>query len=884
MDETIAKYLTALQIDLKTPDLAIEAKDYLQSKSIDFLSENREDVAALFYQVLCTFQRTCKGKIGEEIEKETISLFEHIAQLSTDLENQSKDSNLMTIWFLNELYQKARISKETAIDMDGLKEDIGNLIAGLGDIRYVFKIKQNGEKAFPINRLIVRVLKDDEFSSMKAITLYHIKMFQLAVELFHEENEKEVINKLVDECNLKFLDYLDGTHKIIDTKDFLNYQKNGVMIFYNGSKNSVLIRHEKKSYFKTDEPKWEEYVGVEVNAQKDVIGHYVIIEDLKNIELLDFSALMKKNPTTALELIYDKGFYNIFCENSLYLLGDEIYPINKYSVNDKYIIEGFLDRQGKVYKKDKLNTVIQGYKMVGIKRNALNQVSFGLCQCLLEKNNIGVEQLGLNSLSNGEWYQNQVLKNWVNANSNIKEALEFVLKKLILDLEYCKNNLVYHNIKETDLLPYSLDFGWVYNILNIPQEKKSIYVGVVAGNGEGSHCLYINNIKTMAGKSNPQKECLNLEELVFYSELSELEKEEYNTEGVEHYVVFDDSQDRWYGSIEDEILYRYIVQLELIMDRNSLDAELCNIITINQFKDIKGYMELHKDALMAEDAGEKVFLDFDSMVVYRLVHNLIWNKISKDKWNSFYKIIMHHQKLKFSDIADDIVFQRKEENALYVPKDNSGSDGTLCRTYFEYLVDKTKRERNSIYSPKITFDEGESKYKIREKVIEKIVFLFDNICSGTGSCNALAFYLNKEELVSSGWDESKKTIMRMSQQKYQVNDEIVPVHKIIEMNKITEINVHSYYGTEAGVRRIESLLEKCAYDNVKVDYKHKITKYYMQIADEVKKIWSETPDTTRDYCTFIREFNQPKKNVFPSKMLEDAGKSICLFVKKSEQN
>lgn len=32
----------------------------------------------------------------------------------------------------------------------------------------------------------------------------------------------------------------------------------------------------------------------------------------------------------------------------------------------------------------------------------------------------------------------------------------------------------------------------------------------------------------------------------------------------------------------------------------------------------------------------------------------------------------------------------------------------------------------------------------------------------------------------------------------------------------------------------------------------------------------------------IREFNMPKRNVFPEKMLSDAKKAICMFVLKAE--
>lgn len=135
-------------------------------------------------------------------------------------------------------------------------------------------------------------------------------------------------------------------------------------------------------------------------------------------------------------------------------------------------------------------------------------------------------------------------------------------------------------------------------------------------------------------------------------------------------------------------------------------------------------------------------------------------------------------------------------------------------------------------------------------------------------------------LVAADWERIRKEKFRNTLQKYQVEDKVVSVHDIIETNEITEICVHSYYGTDEGVTRVKGFLQECGYKETKVDYGHKIERYFNQIEQDADKLW--TTKKEGNYCVFIREFNQPKKNVFPDAMLIDAKKAICIFVKKPE--
>lgn len=155
--EELKKYLNALQVGTDSLKVTEEAKDYLYSEPIKFLSDNREEVAELFYQILCSYQRIVGKEVEKQIEDSVIELFKRVATINTDAETRSKNSNLMTIWFLNELYKGVNLFSDQ--NNKTLEESIGALIEGLDDISFVFNIERDGNKVFPIHHLIADLVR-----------------------------------------------------------------------------------------------------------------------------------------------------------------------------------------------------------------------------------------------------------------------------------------------------------------------------------------------------------------------------------------------------------------------------------------------------------------------------------------------------------------------------------------------------------------------------------------------------------------------------------------------------------------------------------------------------------------------------------------------------
>lgn len=872
MDNELIYYSQALQAETVQPELIDAAFECLLSKNIDFLSWNRQSVSELFYQILKNCKRIYEEETVEKVGEKVLELFNHIGKINTDIDTRSSDSNLITIWFLNILYTNATIEDEEFEDY------IEDIIKGLNDIDFIFDIKKSdGSRVFPIDKLISKVIRDVKFKEMKKITPYHIRMLKLAVKIFDDRDDCQIIESLKTECNLKFLDYMDDSSEIIDTKEFLNYKKNGVMIFHNLLNKSILIRHEKKSYFSLDVPIEGIKIEKELNSKQDIIGYFVIIKREDDSEIIDIESVISENPIKILDLIYKKNLYNIFHKKALLKINDEYQAVNPYAVNDAYIIEGIVS-VGKPFIKEKICEVIKEHGMVMLYTNSINSVTLGLCLNLLQKENIGIDSLKLDSCSHDDWLQNQILYNWVNSTKDPIDSISFILNKWYNELNYCSGSIKSYDIINVDMLPYASNLHWIYQTLGIPEDKYSIYYGTIEHDDDSKPYLSIVNSRTMAGKETPINTEISITDLHVEDVLSKSEFDDYCMLGKEHYVVYDTVIGKFSGKVEHEPIYRLLAQVERFATSKSLPFELDLIVDADCLNVFKERMFLQKEALMLEDASHKLFFNFDTMSIYRLIHNMVYYKVTAENWHNYFNVIMNHQMLDFSGIKSDEHFKRTHANILYVPKDGTYSDGTLSRVFYECLI-SPGREKYNIYSPNISKD-ANGQYMVNGNIIDKVVFLFDNFCKGTSTTEVLAFYLNKESIFKSDWVENKFEAYKKARQKYVVDNMAISVFDIISTNKIVDIGVHSFYGTDVGTDRIKEKLAEYGFPEATVTYNCKITSWYRNIREDVEAIWPQ--EKSDDFCVFIRKYNQPKKNVFPKEMISDPMRSITLFVVKNE--
>ena len=248
----------------------------------------------------------------------------------------------------------------------------------------------------------------------------------------------------------------------------------------------------------------------------------------------------------------------------------------------------------------------------------------------------------------------------------------------------------------------------------------------------------------------------------------------------------------------------------------------------------------------------------------------------------------------FEEIQKDPYFQLLEEKTLYVPKDKEEQDAVLSSIYMVHLKTHYIRDKKSLYRRELSKNE-DGKFCIDNQVIEKIVFLFDNIESGTSSNRTMALYLGKEQqwIVWRKERDSRKSEenlvkelekCRPSMHTYIVDGKEVMVSEIINTNN-PAVYLHSYYGTDEAKKLGREFLKICGIEVSEdtVSYENEITTKAELIRTECEAVWpKQAPVFNGNQYLVVREFNMPKQNVFPKEMCGDAERVICLFVKKRE--
>lgn len=901
-------YLQALQAGQHERRIILKTIEELKSCTPQELSEYRLLVAALYCQLLQYCQSMYKGNVPQDIVEELLQTFESIEQIGVEAtEKERYDSNLTTVWFLHELKTHGKVGDVWKIEDELLQKSIQILIQELDNIYFVFDIKEDEQYVFPIHNMIAKVVERPEFVDINnPLGIYQIHILQLAVRLFINcEDKQKILQTLIDQCNLRFIKYLNASGYIIDTMDLLNYQKNGVMIFYDAMTNKVLVRNKSRNYFE-GKPLWE-IGGVTIEEEKDhhrnKIGFFVEYDLEKSDSLKDHSDILKSEDgrQAFLRLVFDKKAYNILFEHSIIKKADgSLLPVNPYCYNDNKIVKGWLkSKTGTIYEKEHLIDAIREYRSSALKvckECVMNRVTFGLAIMLLQNENVGVNGLGVDELNSSEWYQSQVLKNWVEHCSDSIEALTFVAGQWQRENEYCvitykknknskEKNIEEHEIEPLDFYPLKSDNSWMYQIIIGCKNPTGWYVlhGKVQEDSEGKFILVVDLVSDVVGKKFSQD--TEMTQLLIDTEFLDDPEgliEEIWGSGDEYYLLYNNKKQS--GVVCNQTLLKMLSALEKTQSKNYLTLETASEISWTQYDEITDMMLLQGAAL--EEVGKRYFCDFDSQVYYRLIHNLLWSEIDKAKMGSYLKIFMHHQKLKFSEINRDEKFMRKDVNTLYVPKDGRESDSVLTSIYETYLKAKSVRESNDMYNYMLELKEDGFYYN--DNRINNIVFLCDNFECGSATIRMLKAYLNLD--VTDESEKRKVEQVRANRQKYFIKQngsdvapeqrDEVPLESVIKKNNCT-IEIHGYYGTEIGKKAVEDFLNEQHINSGVVSYERQITKQATQIINEVKEIWPRFAPKENVY-TVVREFNMPKMNVFPVTMLNDPKRAICMFVKKDE--
>lgn len=270
----------------------------------------------------------------------------------------------------------------------------------------------------------------------------------------------------------------------------------------------------------------------------------------------------------------------------------------------------------------------------------------------------------------------------------------------------------------------------------------------------------------------------------------------------------------------------------------------------------------------------------------RILNHLFIYDITVKKQENFMKLISYHKVTDFKEACAQVKSMLKP-NVLFIPKEKYSTDNTLTRIYENYLREEKFRE-HSLYLHELAFYKG--KYCIEKKEIKKICFIFDTVLSGKQTVDNLKNYFS----------EAGKTKDDRSN-KYYCERKEIPIKDIMYQNNIDSVTCVFLNYAHIDKPNIDVNNDNNKKDNSwqgKVDgffksinVKYEIKKIHeidfgnnnAQIFNLAKQVYGKIEiDEDGTFFPLIREFNMPKKAVFPKKCMKNPRSISCLFGLKKE--
>ena len=878
MNNMFEANLRLLKIGELEESQILEIQEAFFRLKTEYIDKNRRLVAQTFEALLEQIQETYAdiNKIPQLILDNVIRIFANIEHIPLyAVEEEKVDGSIILLRLLSFLKQHNSIQGDNDFSkLDDIRDFLNIIAEDLEQMRFIFDFKQDGNLMFPIDKLLVGVINDSHFlSQTKKIAQKDYYALKLAVRFFKRDSEGErIIAGIRKDCNLRFIDYLNQDSYLVDTKSMLNYQKNGVMVFWNSREKKILVRSNDDAYFKNakiNDTELQFTIEHEVTKDQQIpIGSFVEIgcDDTDvSVNLADLMKSVDKR-VEVLKLFFNKGS-NIFLPHAIRESADgTLHPMNPFSSSDKRIIIN-----DKALLLDDIKGAFDEYSNLALaisRKNPCNRVSIGTFALLTTINAAPWAEL-LEAYEEEDFYQNQMICRWMEQTSG--ELAGDMLRSLYTELSYCERGTEGFRerlIQKQHFYPFRAAIKSYIALLDKRfGDKVDIVVGVVTNGKTGKSII------------NQEDEAVWKDE-----QIVDPEKILDMLESTKVYCIHCDDQ---VYVLEQNVL-KAVYGLKQVFAK-CMDFACTAKISLGQYELIKKSMELHKEALLegAERAFPKGEAYFDDQVYYRLIHNMLAYSVGAAKVETYFDIIAAHDKISFEGIKDDNHFRLNEKGVLYVPKDMYSSDSVLSTVYNRYIKPKDVRDSSNLYDEQLV-RKSDGYYRFNHK-IQKIVFLFDNFESGTNTINCIAAYLETCLLDSSPIKEEQlrkaveKTKLRI--QKYYCSEDgeenIVSLYEILHQNNCV-IEAHAYYGTEGAKQRIDAFLERNKIKHEPTSYMYPIQCTIGDISEKVKIIWPKC-NVKEDKYAVIREFNMTKINVFPEEMLLDAGKAITLFIKKREK-
>lgn len=857
IEEKMKELVQCLNLPGNKQETLLEALNFLKNLNTDEIAANSEWVATLFCTTICN----CTEEMVNEsaIAKLILESYNNIKDLEGKYE-EKVSVEIIIMRFLKRLNDMSGMTggELTPID-DDMQQQFNVLCGKLEEMKIIFKLEDEKMTVFPIGKLLAVVIgKDYVFEKLDEVTL---NTFLLALEIFDADKyivEKNKLDEIIDQCNLKCLKYLanQSTLRIGGEVWKENFKRNGVLILGNVARGTIYIRHPAKSYFSSLEGEERNKLESEKNTDSRDIAYFYEYSYNPTATFMSMKNILTSNDSdlqiAAIKEVYNHKLYNVFFDKAFIRVGNTVRAINPFAINDTVLVF----ENGEIRDANIANVTeyaMKPFYLIKIIGKGLDYVILGSICKLLGICNIQIDKImdELNAVP--ENYQDNLIAIWSKYTADFYENVLEFQKEYFEDVRYIKKrkDIFQKRICDICWLPVKLSIQFLENkLLELCGER-------IKGHGE-----YILLEKSEDFEGN-----------IFYKNVQD------NTE-IALDSIIEDGEEDWKKESFFAIKYqdKYIVSSEIDSyiklirkieegnkDLNAIETFASH--TETQIQIVLEAMKLQEGALTDI---ENCVAGFDEIARLRIMHHILCNKIlTDDRWKNFIDIINAHQQLKYSYIKDLDVLK---EGVLIVPKERQESDSVMTSIINVYCKKNATRNHDVYFNEIGENDEG---YTYMGKKIEKIIFLFDTIQSGTSTVRNLRFYFED-------YDKSVLDGVKNQHIVYYYNHVEIRLETIIEKNN-PSVEIVALYGSKEGITKVEQYLN----DNVYINNKKAICRKGINriadkdFVDKAREIYDGACTIEENDFPIIREFNQPKKNVFPKDNLMSEN-IASIFVKKKE--
>lgn len=859
VQEKTQEFVQCLNLPGNKEKVILESLDFLKNLNTDDISVNSYWVAILFCTIMCN----CTDEMINELSMVQLILesYDNIK----DLDDGNEGHSSVEITIMKFLKRLNNLSGMTGGDIAPIDEEMQmqfNLLCSkLEEMKIIFKLQHNGIEIFPIGKLLAVVIGSEYiFEKLDEVTL---NTFLLALEIFDTETyaaEKDKLDKIIDECNLKCLEYLSdqSTLRIGGSAWKENFKRNGVLILGNVTQGMIYIRHPEKVYFSSLKGEKRNKLDSEKNSEHRDIAYFY--EDSYDFaaEFMSIRDIMTSgNPNlqiAAIREIYNNKSYNVFFDKAFIKVGDNVQVVNQFTAEDTILIF----ENGEIRDANVSNITeyaMKPFSLIKIIGEGLDYVILGSICKLLRICNVQIDSI-MNELKNvHKNYQDNLIVIWSKYTTDFYKSVLELQKEYFEDVLYIKKRktILQKGISDISWIPVKLPIQFLENkLLELCGEtiKDRIEKVLLEKDEDFEGNVVYRDIKNnieIPSEFLVMKQDDDLKKDIFFS------------------IKY---QDRYFVSNEIDSYIKIMRKIE--DDNKELNVvEDFALHTESQIQLVLDAMKLQEEELNDID---NCIVSFNDIAKLRIIHHILCNKILTDeRWGNFIGIINAHQQLKYDFIKNLEVLKG---NVLIVPKEKQESDSVMTSIINRYCKRRAIRNHDA-YLDEI--GENQEGYTYMGQKIEKIIFLFDTIQSGTSTIRNLQFYFEYYDKTTLGNVKNQHVV-------YYYRGKEIKLETIIEKNHPT-VEIVALYGSKVGIINVEQYLESNVHiNNKKVICMKEITRIAdKDFMDKVQQVYNKNYTIEENDFPVIREFNQPKKNAFPKDNL--AGDNIAsIFVKKKEHS